>query len=475
MRFFTRKVFNTLVPGSSYCANWHLDSMGHYLTRIHKRESRRLVINVPPRHLKTIYASISFPAWVVGHNPGCRIIFATYSMERAAEVHRQFRAVIESSWYQDLFPAMRATKQTETELITTAGGGLLATSVGGPLTGYGADLIIIDDPTKAEGPGQDVARKRANAWFSGSVVTRLNDQKTGAIVVVQQRLHARDLSGHVLAKGECDHLNLPAIATADVDIPIGPGKVFTRRKGDPLHPARMGWTEIHDIARFMEPAQFAAQYQQEPVLEDRIVVRSWVKFYDRPPARRAGDRVVQSWDTAYTAGGDFSVCVTAVVRHSEIYVLNVFRDRLLYPDLRGKIAYLAVQHGADVVLLENFGAGADLIADLRRDQPAGMPRLVGQQPVGTKVARLKAQVGKIAGGRLYLPTHADWAEPFIEELVGFPDDPHDDQVDALSQLLKYAGRLDDPTRGIELNVISIPNDNPPPWTPRGHRMGRPGW
>ena len=76
---------------------------------------------------------------------------------------------------------------------------------------------------------------------------------------------------------------------------------------------------------------------------------------------------------------------------------------------------------------------------------------------------------------MYLPTHADWVEPFIEELVGFPDDPHDDQVDALSQLLKYAGRLDDPTRGIELNVISIPNDNPPPWTPRGHRMGRPGW
>jgi len=208
---FVRKVFKTVLPGSTYLPNWHIDAIVYQLMRVHHGESRRLLINQPPRSLKSICVSIAYVAWLLGHKPGCRIIVVSYSNDFAVELHRQFRMVIDSEWYRALFPAMRVAKDTGTELVTTMGGSRYATSVGGTLTGRGADLIIIDDPLKAEDANSELARKRVIDWYGGTLVSRLNDKENGPIVVVMQRLHQDDLAGHLIRQsGGWHFLELPA-------------------------------------------------------------------------------------------------------------------------------------------------------------------------------------------------------------------------------------------------------------------------
>src|SRR5258708_5151692 len=174
LRYFIRKVFNTVLPGTTYLPNWHIDALVHELMRIHSGENRRLLINQPPRSLKSICVSIAYVAWLLGHDPTKRIIVVSYSNDFASELHRQFRMVIDAPWYQALFPGMRPAKDSGTELVTTAGGSRYATSIGGTLTGRGADLIIIDDPLKAEDAMSEPARTRLIYWHRRSRVSPLH-------------------------------------------------------------------------------------------------------------------------------------------------------------------------------------------------------------------------------------------------------------------------------------------------------------
>ena len=235
LRFFVWKCFQTILPGTPYLPNWHIDAIVHQLMRVQAGDISRLLINQPPRSLKSICVSVAYVAWLLGHDPSRRVIVVSYANEFAAELHRQFRMIIDAPWYRALFPAMRPARDSGTELVTTAGGSRYATSVGGTLTGRGADLIIIDDPLKAEEAMSEPARKRVIDWYAGTLVSRLNDKENGPIVVVMQRLHENDLAGHLLDQGGWEHLDLPAIAVEDSVIPLGP------RQGDDAtgrrHPA----------------------------------------------------------------------------------------------------------------------------------------------------------------------------------------------------------------------------------------------
>lgn len=184
--------------------------------------------------------SVAYVAWLLGHNPARRVIVASYSGEFAAELHRQFRMVIASPWYAAVFPNLRIAKETGLELVTTRGGSRYATSVGGTLTGRGADLIIVDDPLNANELHSEVARKRVIDWYGGSLVSRLNNKKTGSIVVVMQRLHEDDLAGHLLRQGGWTHLNMPAIVLGDEAFQLAGGRVHLRALGDVLHPEPRG-------------------------------------------------------------------------------------------------------------------------------------------------------------------------------------------------------------------------------------------
>src|SRR5215467_9904295 len=397
LRFFIWKSFQTILPGTPYVPNWHIDAIVHQLMRVHAGDISRLLINQPPRSLKSICVSVAAVSCLLGHDPTRRILVVSYSNEFAAELHRQFRMVIDAPWYRALFPAMRPAKDSGTELVTTAGGSRYATSVGGTLTGRGADLIIVDDPLKAEEAMSEPARKRVIDWYGGTLVSRLNDKENGPIVVVMQRLHESDLAGHLLEQRGWEHLDLPAIAIDDTVIPIGNGKVKTRRTGDVLHPERESKEALERIKAETGSLKFSAQYQQRPVpLQGNLIRREWFRNYDQVP-HESRARIVQSWDIAMMTGeaNDYSVCTTWRMIKFDYYLVDVFRDRLQYPDLRRKVANLAATHGAKTILIENAGPGMALLQDLWRDLPPGMPRPIGRKPEGSKVDRMVAQSAKI--------------------------------------------------------------------------------
>jgi hypothetical protein len=197
----------------------------------------QVIINMPPRSLKSVTASVAFPAFVLGHDPTRRIICVSYSGDLAKKHANDFRAVAEAPWYRDLFPDTRiGQKDSESEIELTARGLRLATSVGGTLTGRGGDLIVIDDPLKPDDAYSETKRNACNEWFKNTLLSRLDDKRTGAIIIVMQRVHMDDLTGFVTGQSdEWEILNLSAIAEVDEVIPISDTKVHRRRVGRRFH------------------------------------------------------------------------------------------------------------------------------------------------------------------------------------------------------------------------------------------------
>ena len=440
LRFFLWKSFQTILPGTAYLPNWHVDAIVHHLMRVHAGDMSRLLINQPPRSLKSICVSVAYVAWLLGHDPTRCVVVVSYSNDFAAELHRQFRMIIDAPWYRGLFPGMRPAKDSGTELVTSQGGSRYATSVGGTLTGRGADLIIVDDPLNANEVHSETARKRVIEWYGGALVSRLNNKQTGSIIAVMQRLHEDDLAGHLLRQGGWNHLNMPAIALEEETIELGRGGTHVRRSGDILHPERESREALEAIKAEVGSLLFSAQYQQQPVpVEGNLIRRSWFPAYDALPAGPAGTRIVQSWDVAMMTSGrnDYSACTTWLTHKNDAYLLHVYRSRLEYPELRRKVIALATEHRATTVLIENAGPGMNLLQDLRAAMPQGMTRPIGVKPEGSKVDRMAAQSAKIEAGHVHLPNSAPWLGEFLTELLSFPNGRHDDQVDSVSQFLRW--------------------------------------
>ncbi len=310
---FTQKTFTTVSPNDTFKPNWHIEAITYELMRCHGRENRRLLITQPPRSLKSICTSVAFVAWALGHDPSLRFLCVSYSDGLGSELARQFRMVVESDWYKRVFPRMRLKKETRSECITTRGGGRVALSVGGSVTGRGAVFIIIDDPLKAEDGDSEKARKNVIQWYDGTLSTRLNDKNRGVIILVMQRLHQADLAGYLMERGGWHHLNLPAISIEDQDVRIGPDEVHQRKQGELLHPERESQEALDWAMIDLGSRQFSAQYQQSPVpAEGNLIKRDWLKTYDTTPERGPGVKIAQSWDIATTTGerNDWSVCTT---------------------------------------------------------------------------------------------------------------------------------------------------------------------
>ncbi len=440
---FTQRCFQTLVPGQSYRPNWHIEAIAHELERCEKGEIRRLIITLPPRSLKSICASVAFPAFVLGLDPTRRIICVSYAQDLAATLGRECRRVLECDWYRRLFPHTRIDprKNTEAEIQTTRQGYRLATSIGGTLTGRGGNLILIDDPMKPAERMSDTKRAAVAEWYGSTLTSRLDCKTEDVIVLIMQRLHVDDLVGHLLDKGEpWTHLNLPAIAEQDEKIALGDGRFHLRKTGELLHPERESMEVLERQKAEMGSQNFSAQYQQAPVPPEGALIKgSWFRTYPRAPERAPGDRVVQSWDTATKAEttNDYSVCTTWLIRGRDYYLLDVLRERLEYPDLRRRILSHAARHSATPVLIEDAGTGAPLIQDLRRE---GKLRPIPIRPERDKIVRLDAQSAVIEAGHVLLPDQAPWLDDFRSEILAFPGGRYDDQVDSMSQFLAWAER-----------------------------------
>ncbi len=441
---FLAKAFAEISGGDAFLGNWHLDAIAWELDRIRRGDDTRLIVTMPPRYLKSIAISVAWPAWMLGHNPHLRFVCVSYSGDLAAKHANDCRSLMQTDWYRRIFPKTRLQKggMAEMDFRTTLGGGRLSTSVGGTLTGRGGDIIIIDDPIKPDDAHSDTTRKNVLTWYSNTLASRLNNKRTGSIVLVMQRLHEEDLAGHLLEAGGWRHLSLPAIADADLEIATGENRIERFKEGDVLHPARESLEQLELQRRTMGTAAFAAQYQQNPVpVEGLHLKRAWLRYYQKPPEKTIGDQIVQSWDTASKVGvfSDYSVCITALIQKREIYVLDVYRAKLQFPDLKRRAEELARKWQAQVVLIEDAASGQQLLQVLRREAPKGVPRPIARKPEGDKVTRFAAQSIRIEAGALLLPKSAPWLGELERELLGFPNLIHDDQVDALTQLLAWEG------------------------------------
>ena len=236
---FTREFFATVVPGEELHLNWHLEAIAFKLDRVMQGEKSTAAITIPPRHLKSIMTTVALPAFVLGHDPTKKIVCVSYSHELATKHAIDCRAVMQSDWYQRLFPMTRiGEKNTEMDFRTTQRGGRFATSVGGTLTGRGGDLFVIDDPQKPDEAMSEASRTRANAWFESTLMSRLNDKQKSAIVMVMQRLHVDDIAGLVLEKGGWSHLDIPAIADEEQTFRLYSGGAQTVSRRPPGSQAR---------------------------------------------------------------------------------------------------------------------------------------------------------------------------------------------------------------------------------------------
>ena len=451
---FNQKVFQTLDPGTPYEHSWHLDHLCWHLMRVARGEVRRLVLNVPPRSMKSITASIGFTAWVLGHDPTKRIICASYADDLARKLSIDTRAVMESPWYQELFPATQLATKRNIELITTSRGARYAAGMNGAILGRGADLIVVDDPIKAADALSQAERRHVNETFDNTLLTRLNDKRTGAIVIIMQRLHEDDLIGHVTASGEWEVVSLPAIATEETAYPLtdAPGDVYIRRPGEVLHP-REPLEVLEAMRRTQGSLVFSAQYQQAPVPpQGNIVKREWLRFYDSRP--EAFDLIMVSWDTASTISetADYSVGTVWGAKGLDFYLLDIVRDRFEVPELRREVIRLAREWGVDQTVIEDTELGRAIVQDLRR---AGEASVVLRPVRFDKEARFLAQSARFESGQVHVPRAAPWLATWLNELLAFPNGQHDDQVDATSQALDWLTRRTHP-----LHMAQQPRERP---------------
>src|SRR5229473_1006683 len=201
--YFAELCFRELNPQAAFAMNWHIEVIAAKLAAVREGKIRRLIINLPPRHLKSLLASIAFPAWCLGHDPSAQILCVSYAQDLADKLARDCRGIMMSPWYRRIFRTrLAAHRQAVQEFLTTRQGYRLATSNGGVLTGRGADIILIDDPLKPEEALSDARRQATNEWYDHTLYSRQNDKRHGAIVVIMQRLHEDDLVGHVLGQEE---------------------------------------------------------------------------------------------------------------------------------------------------------------------------------------------------------------------------------------------------------------------------------
>ena len=441
---FAGRCFQELNPQTELAINWHLEVIAAKLTAVRDGEIRRLIINLPPRHLKSSMASIAFPAWCLGLDPSAQILCVSYAQDLADKLARDCRGIMMSPWYRQIFPTrLAAHRQAVQEFITTRQGYRLATSTGGVLTGRGADIILIDDPLKPEEALSDAQRQGANEWYDHTLYSRQNDKRRGAIVIIMQRLNEDDLVGHVLEQESWEVLRFPAIAEADEVHEIatiwGPRR-FARRRGEALHPEREPLETLDRIRRTIGEYNFAGQYQQSPApLGGGLVKAEWFKRYRESERPEHFDRIVQSWDTANKATelSDFSVCTTWGVKDKELFLLSVFRRRLEYPALKRAVREQLSLFGATEVLIEDKASGTQLIQELISDGCYGVTRY---QPTTDKIMRLHAQTALIENGFVRIPEDASWLAEYLHEITVFPNGKHDDQVNSTAQFLDWFKR-----------------------------------
>jgi predicted phage terminase large subunit-like protein len=428
---FVHKVWPHFINGA------HHKEMAAAFEKVARGECKRLIINMPPRHTKSEFASYLLPAWFLGKFPKKKIIETAHTAELAVGFGRKVRNLVDSDVYKAIFPGvgLQSDSKAAGRWATNQGGDYFAIGVGGAVTGKGADILIIDDPHSE----QEAALSENNPevydktyeWYTSGPRQRL--QPGGSIIMVMTRWSKKDLTGQVLKSAalrsgeEWEVINFPAILP----------------DGIPLWPEFWSLKELEALKNELPNAKWQAQYMQEPTSDVSAIIKRewWKQWEDEDPPYC--EFLIQSWDTAFlkTQRSDYSACTTWGVFYrpndrgvdvANIILLNSFKRRMEFPELKQMAFEHYKEWEPDSIIVEAKASGAPLVFELRA---MGIPVQEYTPSKGNdKIARLNACADLFASGRVWVPCTA-WAEELVEEVASFPSGEHDDLVDSMSQAL----------------------------------------
>lgn len=459
LRDFTRKTFGIVSPSDEYLHNWHIDCICEYLQAVHAGDIRRLIINMPPRSLKSIITSIAFPAWLLGKNPSEQVIVASYAELLANKLSVDTRLVVQSPWYKQLFPRTVITKDQneKSKFQTTLRGHRIATTVGSAIMGEGGNFLIVDDPIDPMQALSETKRETANTWFDQKLVSRQNSKKTARIVVVMQRVHTDDLTGHLRERGGWESLVLPAKAFKKtiIDLRTASASYYKEMKeGELLHEGREGEKELAATLRELGDYAFAGQYLQEPVpLGGGEFKSDWVQYYQEVLTGQGMNIyiLVDAANEKKKSSDYTAMMVVGFASDNNIYLLDVVRDKLNPTERINAIINLHKKWNArsgkpPKVGYEKYGLMSDTHY-LKKAQSAlnyrfPVVELGGKLSKGDRIRRL---IPDLQQQRIYLPnnllytdtsgTQVDLVHQLVhEEMLTFPVSRHDDMLDAFSRI-----------------------------------------
>jgi len=439
---FLGQAWHVIEPATPYVHNWHIDLLSEYLTAVSMGEIRRLIINIPPRYMKSILTSVMWPCWTWTQNPHLRWLFASYSASLSIKHSLDRRSIIESDWYQDRWAdkvALRKDQNQKTEFQNMVYGSMIATSVGGSVTGKGGDIIVIDDPLDPDKALSEAERTSANRWMDMTLSTRLNDKKTGAIVVIMQRLHDEDVTGHLMKKDTWEQISLesPMQRARTIVFPLSK-RTKVLRLEEPLWEEKEPLNVLANQKIEMGTWAYAAQYLQSPApLEGGLVKKDWFRFYKYAPIETM-NQLIQSWDMTFkeTKKGSFVTGQLWGRRDMDRFLLCQVRRRMGFVDTCTALkAMLGNYPQTQAVLIEDKANGPAVIDALKHE----IANIIPISPKGSKEERLSVVSPQIESGHVYLPDPEEnpWIDDYIHELVSFPSAAHDDQTDATSQALSF--------------------------------------
>jgi predicted phage terminase large subunit-like protein len=431
-----------LEPKNQLLPNWHLDLIAEYLTATFKHGMKRLIINMPPRYSKSILATVTFPTWLWIHNPELRFIFSSYSDKLSIKHSVDRRYLMDSPWFQYAWGKnfeITGVPDIKTEFINNHRGHMIATSMLGSVTGKGGDYVIIDDPHNPKMAESEKLRTSTIAAFDQTFVTRLDDKKNGRIVVIMQRLHEKDLTGHLIAKqAGYEHLCLPAEAPRKtiVNFPISK-RVIEREAGALLHPEREGPEELKAQKIALGSYAYAGQYDQSPAPRvGGILKRKYWRKYLTPPTKF--DEIIQTWDMAFKdlETSDYVVGLVLGRIGADKYLLDMVRDKMGLTASCNAVTALSKRWPLARKKLIEDKANGPAVKDVLRDKISGIVMIV---PQGSKSERAAAVEPQCEAGNVWFPdeTICPWIDTVIDECAVFPKGDHDDIVDALTQGLIY--------------------------------------
>ena len=459
---FVLQAWHVVEPATPFIEGFHIGAIIEHLEAVSRGQIRNLLINVPPRHMKSLLVSVFWPAWEWLRNPHLRYLYSSYGASLSIRDSVKCRRLIESPWYQSRWAdrfALTTDQNTKGRFDNNRTGYRLSTSVGGAVTGEGGDRIVCDDPHNVQDAESDSIRTATLEWWDVAMSTRQNDPKTTAMVIVMQRCHQRDLAGHLLEKGNWEHLCLPAEYEGSTRTTSIGWRDPRRQHGELLWPERFGQNEITELKINLGSYAAAGQLQQRPSpAGGGIFKRHWFRYFqprgaNLPPVLvrmpdgsqvsipavelpRQVEETIQSWDCSFK-DLDTSDYVVGQVwgRIGARFLLgDQIRERLDCPGTVKAVRGMREKwQGTMAILIEDKANGSAVIQMLSHEIPGILP----VNPGGGKIARAQAISPLVEAGNIYLPhpDFAPWVNDFIEECVQFPNGAHDDQVDAMTQAL----------------------------------------